>query len=365
MLLAPPLCLGVVAAALALWGDAFQTLPSPLIATSAVDHTTVRSPGLDISLGLLCEYYEHGIEHAPPRDPRGVMQARESFYIPPPDPQEFLRAQLGDSAADAALKRCLAEWEKNWLTGGRTGAATIARFQQAAERSSLDAISLLRAAKGFEFLDGDELAAGFIRAALAKAGSQYASIQAGDPRALPLLREFDQTKTLWRLKDYRTLESRFRLARRLNPPLSTASRRATYLLADALFYQDRFNEAADTILLVQAEHLRVGDLGMLEKSDVYEMNYEQGYLLFSAGRFESAIPFLKRVSGDGGHAEVAARALFMAFLRSGRIEEAEAALKDLVSRFKVSPSSLSILDEELETATQQQQWRRQALVSTN
>ena len=35
----------------------------------------------DIPVGLLCDYYEHGIEHAPPRDPSGVMQKRERFYV--------------------------------------------------------------------------------------------------------------------------------------------------------------------------------------------------------------------------------------------------------------------------------------------
>jgi hypothetical protein len=320
---------------------------------------------MDLPLGLLCDYYEHGIEHAPPRDPRGVMQQRESFYKEPGEPVELLRAKLSDVPADTELDLCLTEWEAGWLTGHRASPTIINRFREAAERSSVDTITLLHAARGFEFLEGDELAAAVFRAALSKAERQYARTQAGNPVALPLLRELDQTKALWRLKDYKALEMRFRLARRLNPALSTASRRAGYLLADALFYQDRFDEAADLIVAVQAENQRVGDLGLLEKSDIYEMNYEQGYLLFSAGRFESAIPFLKLVCGDGEHAQVAARALFTAFLKSGRVEEARSCLRDLATRFKISPSSQAFFDQELEEVVQRAYWRQQAVVSTN
>jgi hypothetical protein len=363
-LTALPLGLALAALVFIFWGGS-GIVRSRFRATSASCDPIPKAPSLDVSLGLLCDYYEHGIEHAPPRDPRGVMQARETFYIPPEDTLELLRSKLRSRADDAPLKRRLVEWEANWLTGRHASVAANDSVERAAEQSSLDAITLLRAGRGFEFLEGDELAAAVFRAGLAKAERQYAGTRPGDPRALPLLRELDQTKALWRLKDYQTLERRFRLARRLNPPLSIESRRAGYLLADALFYQERFDEAADAILLVQAENLRAGDLGLREKSDVYEMNYEQGYLLFSAGRFEPAIPFLKLVARDGEHARVAARALFTAFLKSGRVPEAQEALADLVRRFKVSPSSRSIFDEELEAASQQQQWRREAVVSSN
>src|SRR5579864_2209447 len=46
------------------------------------DLTSQRGMSISVTLplGLLSDYYEHGIEHAPPRDPRGVMQRREDFY---------------------------------------------------------------------------------------------------------------------------------------------------------------------------------------------------------------------------------------------------------------------------------------------
>src|SRR5438105_1879640 len=40
----------------------------------------------DIQLAMLGDFYEHGIEHTPPRDPSGAMQKRERFYRAPTDP---------------------------------------------------------------------------------------------------------------------------------------------------------------------------------------------------------------------------------------------------------------------------------------
>jgi len=124
------------------------------------------------------------------------------------------------------------------------------------------------------------LAGCWYRAGLAKAERQYKDTPPGDPKARPLLCLLDQTKALWRLKDYAAMEKRFALAKRLNAPLSVESRRAGYLLADMLYYQRRFSEAADMIVAVQAENERVGDLGTLEKSDIGEMHWTQGLFLY-------------------------------------------------------------------------------------
>ena len=339
--------------------------PIPASLTNEVTSQGGTSTSVDSPLALLCDYYEHGIEHAPPRDPRGVMQRRENFYRAPMPPAALLRAKLDHSANDRRLRNLVDRWEAQWLVGHVAAGAFIQDSEEAAERSSLDAIVLIEAGKGFQFLENDGLGAAFFHAALAKAERQYAHTSPGDPVALPFLQELDQTKALWHLKDYSALERRFALARRLNPRLSIESRRSGYLLVDAMFYQNRFDEAADLILEVQAEHRRVGDLGLLEKSDIYEMNYEQGYLLFAAGRFESAIPLLKRVVGSGEHDEVAQEALFKALLQSGRFDEARRCLTDLENRFKTSESARAAFAQQLEESIEQDRWRQQTLVSAN
>src|SRR4051812_33374117 len=41
---------------------------------------------VELQMALLSQFYEHGPEHAPPRDPGGAMQRRERDYTPPPNP---------------------------------------------------------------------------------------------------------------------------------------------------------------------------------------------------------------------------------------------------------------------------------------
>lgn len=233
-------------------------------------------------------------------------------------------------------------------------------LEQSARQSSLDASILMDSGRSFEFLVGDEVAAAFFRAAFFRAQNEYAATAPGDPKALPLLRELDQTAALWRLKDYPGLEMRFRLARRLYPPLSVESRRAGCLLVDALYYQERFDEAADLILQVQKEHQEAGDLGALERSDLYEMEYMQGYVLRAAGRFAEAIPHLQRVCRSGEHAHAAAEALFSAFLNTGRFAEARACSADIVKRFNLSVAAQGAMQRRLDEAVLQQQWQREA-----
>jgi hypothetical protein len=335
------------------------------VMTHEVTSRGETSTSVELSLGLLSDYYEHGIEHAPPRDPRGVMQRREDFYRPPIPPQELLRRKLGASLDDKRLRSLIDTWEAEWLGGHLGTGHLVDQLQRASDGSTLDAATLIEAAKGFQFLDSDELAAAFFRAALAKAESQCRFTPPGDPEVLPLLHALDQTKALWRLKDYPALERRFGLARRLYAPLSIESRRSGYLLADSLFYQGRFDEAADLILTVQAEHRRVGDLGLLDRSDIYEMNYEQGYLLFTAGRFESAIPSLKLVIGRGEHDQVAEQSLFRALLQTSRFDQARLCAKDLEIRFRLPPAAQEGFARDLEESVQQDQWRRQTFATTN
>ena len=358
--------LGLLAAT---WfSHANQAIPGYSASVSLTGEVTSQggtSTSFNLPLGLLSDYYEHGIEHAPPRDPRGVMQRREDFYRAPIPPAGLLRARLGSSANDAFLHSLVDQWEADWLAGHVSSGPLIHQLQGAAERSSLNALVLIEAGKGFQFLEGDQLAAAFFHAALAKAERQFAQTPPGDPAALPFLQELDQTKALWHLKDYPALETRFFLARRLSAPLSIEARRSGYLLADTLFYQDHFDEAADLIEAVQAEHQRVGDLGLLEKSDLYEMNYERGYLLFAAGRFASAIPLLKLVVGGGEHDQVAQEVLFQALLQNGRFQDARRSLADLENRFKIPESARAALAKQLEESIEQDRWRQQTLVSAN
>src|SRR5215469_15335501 len=92
MMLLIPLGLGLAAVLCFIRGCGLGSFPQLLARTHAASGPMRAGPPLALSLGLLCDYYEHGIEHAPPRDPRGVMQARETFYIPPQDPLELLRS---------------------------------------------------------------------------------------------------------------------------------------------------------------------------------------------------------------------------------------------------------------------------------
>src|SRR5437588_7185312 len=68
--------------------------------------------GTDGSVGLLADYYEHGIEHTPPRDPSGAMQRREHQYRAPADPLDLIRSKLKSDADDGALRHKFDEWEK-------------------------------------------------------------------------------------------------------------------------------------------------------------------------------------------------------------------------------------------------------------
>jgi tetratricopeptide (TPR) repeat protein len=352
----------VIVSFLATRDDAVDSLWNSIHPNSMAHEVTSEggtSTLVDIPLALISDYYEHGLEHAPPRDPSGVMQKREAYYRPPSDPVSFIRSKLSSQPADIELGNLLTAWEHQWLHGQLASTDTISRFEQTARSSSLDAIALLHAAKGFQFLDGDTLAAGFIHAGLAKAQIECADIRRGDSRSINLLNQLDQTKCLWNLKDFPAVEARFVLARRLYPPLSVESRRAGYLLADALFYQKRFREAESLIETVMAEHRQVGDLGALDRGDLYEMNFQLGYLQFAAGDLEASISNLKRVRGGGEHDQVAADALFRALLQVGSAGEAQSAFQEFNSRFKTPSAKASARATDLEEAIQLKEWRHQ------
>ena len=120
---------------------------------------------------------------------------------------------------------------------------------------------------------------------------QFKDTQPGDRAARSFLQQLDQTKALYRLKDYAALEKRFGLALRLYPRLSVESRRAACLHADALFSASRVREAADAILNVWQADREAGDLGLAEQGDVGELTWRAGRYLSAAERYDEAIGF--------------------------------------------------------------------------
>jgi tetratricopeptide (TPR) repeat protein len=273
---------------------------------------------VEVAVATLRDYYEHTIEHTPPRDPTGAMQRRERHYRSPGDPFGILEERLRKSDADVALSEKMRHWRQKWEAGKLARPAEASGLAQMRQRfggqlpsivlapsaldadvgdlarqSSLKANDLLEIGRAFDFLEGDEAAAVWFQAALAKAQTEYDKTEAGDPIARPFLYQLEQTTALWRLSDYQALEERFALAMALNPPLSVESRRAGCLHATVLYYQGRSDDAADAILKVWEQQKQAGDLGALEKSDFGEMGWVTALYLYSARRYDEAIPYYR------------------------------------------------------------------------
>lgn len=277
----------------------------------------------EVPIAMLADYYEHDLEHAPPRDPSGAMQRRERFYLAPHEPFELLRTNLTDSFADRSLRSQLDALETSWHRDGASRPA--ADLQALTTRSSLSPQILLEAGRGFDFLAGDELAASFFRAAFTKAAAQYQNTQSGDPAALAFLRELEQTKALWRLQDYPALEKRFALAMALYPPLSPDARRSAYLHALAINREGHHEEAAQAILAVDQQHKQAGDLGALDKSDIGEMEWVTATYLYSARQYAQAIPYFQSLLQTGdSRSPNGARLLVNCLTRTGQIQAAQA-----------------------------------------
>jgi tetratricopeptide (TPR) repeat protein len=193
-----------------------------------------------------------------------------------------------------------------------------------ARQSSLKANDLLEIGRAFDFLEGDEAAVVWFGAALDKAQAEYDKTQPGDPAARPLLYQLEQTKALWRLNDYRALEKRFALAMALNPPLSVESRRAGCLHATTLYYQGRAGDAADAILKVWEQQKQAGDLGALEKSDFGEMDWVTALYLYSARRYDEAIPYYQAfLQTDDNRKRSGAMMFANCLTMAGKKDEAE------------------------------------------
>jgi hypothetical protein len=278
---------------------------------------------VDIPVGLLCDYYEHGIEHAPPRDPSGVMQKRERFYAAPHDPFELLEFVAGSGALDRELRVELTALRSDWWSGRAPSENDVKSLERLALQSSLRSDVLIESGRAIDWLVDDELAAALFTSGAQKARAEYTSVRAGDVVALPVLRAMDQTKALWRLKKWATLEVRFRMAQALYIPLSVEQRRAHYLVADMLYSEGRYDSAAAEIAQVSAEHEREHDLGLLDRSDVPEMQWTQGLFLMADERLGEATAFLDRcATHEGVHQLDSRRLAALAAIRSDHLDEA-------------------------------------------
>jgi hypothetical protein len=303
-------------------------------------------PPANVPLALLADYYEHAIEHTPPRDPSGSMQRRERNYTAPPHPLKLVRSRLSGSPGDRALRRDLDVWEKAFQQGAGDVSSYLDALERGAADSSLDAVTLLDVGRGMHFLAGNRAAAAWYRAGLEKAGREYAGRPPGDASAKPLLDLLDQTKSLWRLNDHAAMEKRFSLAMRLQPPLSPEARRAACLYSQMLFYQNRHGEASDVTLELWKRHEQAGDLGKLEKSDFGEMHWLTGLFLTMARRHAEAVPHwegLLRTTDP--RQQQAARYLVTCLVESGKYDEAKKRQAELAPPVRVGRGRVAAAGE--------------------
>jgi hypothetical protein len=307
-----------------------------------------------ISPAILAIYYEHMREHAPPRRNGGAMQRRENFYRAPAEPFELLKSHLGSSAADLSLASDLANLHDAWERGISPDSKLIESLRKHAVQSSLTADPLLEAARGIQWLIDEKTAAAFFAAGLEKARLETQSWHLSEPEAAQMLHALDQSACLWRFDEPTALIDRFTVARRLTPPMSVESRRAGYLLAEALRANERRDEAAELILKVCQEHLKVGDLGRDEPAEISEMNFVTGFMLFDDGRFSDAIQYLRVV--DGEHADNARHLLFEAYVRTSDFADAQAMLKSNVPA-KGQPFQPIPVSAELKEEMDRARWR--------
>ena len=149
--------------------------------------STSKEPGaiggkgaIDFPIMLLADYYEHGIEHAPPRDPSGCMQRREGDYTAPANPFVLARSKLSQSGADVELRKWMESRQSGFAVGRLAESGELKSLEPLLAASSLQCEVLLEIGRAFNFLEGDGLAAYWYRGGLVKAERQYKDTQPGD-----------------------------------------------------------------------------------------------------------------------------------------------------------------------------------------
>src|SRR5665213_2828580 len=170
---------------------------------------------VDLPIAMVCDFYEHLIEHMPPRQSGGGMQRRERFYVAPHEPFELLESRATSSTSDKEMIAALHQYSQKWRSGSLVSDSETAAFSQSVDRSSVTSDAVIDCARAFNWLMGDKVAAQFFNVGIAKATQEYLHVVSGDPVAQPLLHALEQSKALWRLADHRGLERRFSLATRL------------------------------------------------------------------------------------------------------------------------------------------------------
>jgi hypothetical protein len=280
----------------------------------------IRQPAA-VPIALLVETYEHVREHVPPYGVDDEMQQRERFYDAPAEPFELCERKLKESAADASLRQMMEQMRKQSEQGGDT-VSTPSGLESVAARSSLDAIDLLRASRGLQFLVGADAADSMCRAAITKAAEQYSGTAPGDPSALGFLHELDQTGLLWTKPDWPALEKRFALAERLNPAKSVEHRRAIILRSMSLFELAHVGESASEIGMAWGAAAEANDL---TAKDMVELNWLTARSFFGAKQFAQAEPYCRAVLEAGGErSKLAARMDIICLHNLGRDDEAQA-----------------------------------------
>src|SRR6267142_4517911 len=96
------------------WMSSKHSRLPPQRASTRIEKLPAGARTVDLPLMLVADYYEHGIEHAPPRDPSGCMQRRERNYVAPTNPFALLEANLTHSSEDASLMAAATTWRANW-----------------------------------------------------------------------------------------------------------------------------------------------------------------------------------------------------------------------------------------------------------
>ena len=316
---------GVIVSLVGLWWYRWQPRPYGSTVLSVEEDTSfAKFKPVDIPVGLLVDYYEHVNEHVPPRDPTGAMQRRERGYRAPRDPSEMLGKKNVIPTNVPSFGSMMAKLESDLLSGHDYESDRVGRddLRWMLQESSLSPEDTLEFGRGVQFLLGPKSAAVCFDVGLDRAmlGIVQNTVVENSPN---LVEELDQTKVLWQVRDYVGLEKRFRVVQHMYLPLTVENRRAAVLCASAVFLQGRFDEAVELLSEAQAAHNRAGDLGVLEKSDIAEMEYLQGSFLFSARKYNLAVEHFEAFlrSGDARAVE-AARMMEICLRRIGREDRA-------------------------------------------
>jgi len=245
----------------------------------------------------LFECYEHARENVPPRNDTGVRQRN---WQAPPMPLEVIRAAVNDksSAEERELLGWMEKWDANYRAGRPIDPAWQMSLRAILERTRLPFEVLFKLGSAMGFLEHENVAAIFYRAALRTAQEEYKNISPLDPRAGMLRAALPQMGMLWTIGDYPALEQRFALEMRLYAPLSQEGRKCAHSCAEAMYYQGKSKEAAELIATVMQRHEQAADLN---QSDREEMGWIEGIFYSGNQRYKEAIPGLIIACSSGGN----------------------------------------------------------------